>query len=177
MNIEIIGEEIISSIKFPDIQKELVDIDTIFRKTNKSFPRLLESMGLIASFDFTKRNNKKLYTHEFIKTFVEFLKEKHTTLYFFSNTLTKDAFRNTLIRKLKRIFGVLVWEDCQSISELAHRLQKRDCDVFSSMEIFLNTPHVVNFRKIKRNLDKEGLTYLHDVYFENLSNKMHIINY
>jgi hypothetical protein len=175
VNIEIIGEEIVTSIKFPEIKKEMVDIDTIFRETNKTYPILLESLGLITTFDFTKRSYKRLYTHEFIKTFVEFIKNRgEYTTYFFSDSLTKDPFRNSLIKKLKRIFGVLIWEDFQSISDFSEKLVHMDCGIQTGLELFFNSPHEVNFRKIKKNLDKEGLTYLHDIYFENVANKLHL---
>jgi hypothetical protein len=86
--------------------KKIIDVDEVFKETNENFAMLLENLGLTATFDFSKRNNQKLYTHEFIKTFTEFLKYTQQDFVFFSNTLTKDKFRNQLLKKVRRIFKI-----------------------------------------------------------------------
>lgn len=153
--------------------KQIIDIDEIFRKTNDNFATLLENLGLITTFDFSKRNNKKLYTHEFIKTFTEFLKyNTQTNFIFFSNTLTKDKFRNQLLNKLRRIFKIKIWEENYSLEHFEYLIHIRDCGVISGLEIAFENKKPPSFRKIYKFLEKEGLTFLNEQYFQEVVNKM-----
>jgi hypothetical protein len=68
----------------------------------------------------------------------------------------------------------LVWEDCQSLSELILKLENGNCGVCSGLEVFFNTHRKINFQKIRKNLEREGLINLHEKYFQDLENKMQI---
>lgn len=175
MNYEINSFENICSIRFPDLQKELVDIDCLFRQTNCDFYDLLVEMGIDTDFDFKKAHNKKLYTHSFIKTVTDYFKNKEDDFrpYFYSNLLTKDTFRNNLIKKIRRAFGFLVWEDIYEFEIIHEKLE--DCDVNTKLIGLFNTEKKIkSFKYVKRFLEKEGLTHLNEVYFKDLGNKIQI---
>lgn len=173
MNLEIIEEAITTTIRFPDLGKDLIDIDVIFRRTNFNYCNLMSSLGLPLSFDFSKRNNKRLYTHEFLKTFMEFLKERQDFKpYFFSDIRNKDKHTRSLIKKLGRIFGTHVWPESKTLSEFALYIKESHCGVISHLELFFSHEKRLNFQKIRKNLEKEGLTFLNEVYFEDFSNKL-----
>jgi hypothetical protein len=93
------------SLIFEKENKEMVDIDYIFKKTNDNFCVYLNNLSLPINFDFRNRDNKKIYMNEFIKTFTHYVKfrENKEKLYFYSNILTKDDFRNKLVLKLKTV--------------------------------------------------------------------------
>lgn len=152
----------------------MYDIDILFRQTNRKYCELLHSFGLDPDFNFSKRNNKKFYTHEFIKNFVEFLKtcDQKQTLSFYSNPINKDKFRNQLISKLKNTFNILVWEYDMDLQEFYFELNKNGAELTSRLELFFEQKRNPSFRKIKKNLEREGLINLNDVYFENIYNKM-----
>jgi hypothetical protein len=176
MNIEKeVLESVVVSIVFEDSNKELLDIDEIFKKTNREFPEMLKNLNLDISFDFSNRDIKKLYTTQFLLTFVEYIKNRNRTekLYLFSNQLTKDAFRNRLIHKLKTIFGFTVLEQIKDLNEIFEKITESDCETVSHVELFLNTERKLkSLKQIKKYLNKNGLTYLNDVYFNELSNKL-----
>lgn len=160
-------------MRIPFQGKQIIDIDEIFKETNTNFAILLENMGIHANFDFSKRNNKKLYTHEFIRTFTEFLKHNiHTDFIFFSNTLTKDKFRNQLLKKIKRIFKITIWEENYDLEHFEYLIKNRNCLIISGLEMafFKRTPP--SFKKIFKYLEKEGLTFLNEKYFQEVVNKM-----
>ena len=160
-----------SRISFQD--KQIIDIDEIFRETNENFAILLENLGLTTTFDFSKRNNKKLYTHEFIRTFTEFL--KHNTnrdFIFFSNTLTKDKFRNQLLAKIRRIFKIRIWEENYDLEHFEYLIKNRNCLIISGLEMAFLNRKKPSFKKISKYLEKEGLTFLNEQYFQDMVNKM-----
>lgn len=173
MIIEKIGEIEISSIILHDYKKSVIDIDILFKKTNINYINLVSDLGLVPSFDFSKKNNKKLYTHEFIRTFMEFLKDNTKyPIYFFSSSSTKDKFRNKLVEKMIKIFGAKIWQSHESFSEFISQLENKNASLVSNFILFLSEEKNIKFKKIKKNLQKEGLTFLNDVYFEEFSNKM-----
>ena len=153
--------------------RKIIDIDEIFRDTNTNFAILLESLGLTTTFDFSKRNNKKLYTHEFIKTTTQFLKfNTHTDFIFFSNALTKDKFRNQLLAKIRRIFKIRIWNANYNLEHLEYLIDIRDCSTISGLEMAFLNRKPPSFRKIYKYLEKEGLTFLNEQYFQDVVNKM-----
>lgn len=159
--------------RIPFQDKQIIDIDEIFRETNANFAVLLESLGLMTTFDFSKRNNKKLYTHEFIKTTTQFLKYRiNKDSIFFSNALTKDRFRNQLLNKIRRIFKIRVWEANYDLDHLSYLIEMRDCSTISGLEIAFQNRKTPSFRKISKYLEKEGLTFLNEKYFQEIVNKM-----
>ena len=151
---------------------KLIDIDIIFEKTNQNYHSLLAELGMPQTFDLSKRNNKRLYTHTFLKTFMDYLKENEPPFYFYSDVDTKDKIRNTLVGKVKRIFKVPIWEDFGDLQDFEKRAQDNECSVVGLLEIFFADRKTPKFKRIKSLLEKEGLTFLNDVYFEDLSNKL-----
>ncbi len=155
--------------------KQIIDIDEIFKETNENFAILLENLGLTTTFDFSKRNNQKLYTHEFIKTFTEFLKYTRIDFVFFSNTLTKDKFRNQLLKKVRRIFKINIIEKNYDFEKLEYFLKIWNAEVISELEMAFENRQTPSFRKISKYLEKEGLTFLNEQYFQEVTNKMTIL--
>ena len=176
MNIEkTLGDVSIISLKFPDIHKELINVDHIFLETNKNFSKYLQNMGLPNSFDFSDSINKKIYTQEFLKAFIEFIKNRDSknTPYFYSNTLTKDRFRNSLIKKLKSHFGFLIWEDILELSEWVQKLEEGDCGVVTGFETFITSERKHRrLKTIKKRLTAEGLKFMSETYFNDVVNKL-----
>lgn len=154
--------------------KIIIDIDEVFKDANVNFAILLENLGLTATFDFSKRNNKKLYTHEFIKTLTEFLKYIRQDFIFFSNTLTKDKFRNQLLSKSRRIFKINIIEKNFDMEHLEYLLVIRNAEIISEFESAFQNRKTPSFRKISKYLEKEGLTFLNEQYFQEVINKMAI---
>lgn len=157
------------------ISKQIIDIDEVFKQTNENFYWLLKDLGLTANFDFSKRNNKKLYTHQFIKTFTEFLKNINGEFVFFSNTLTKDKFRNQLLAKIRRIFKINIIEKNYTFEQLQYHLECRSAEIVSELESAFQNRKTPSFRKISKYLEKEGLTFLNEQYFQEVINKMTIL--
>lgn len=155
--------------------KQIIDIDEVFKETNENFAILLENLGLTTTFDFSKRNNQKLYTHEFIKTFTEFLKYTRIDFVFFSNTLTKDKFRNQLLKKVRRIFKINMIEKNYDFEKLEYFLKIWNAEVISELEMAFENRQTPSFRKISKYLEKEGLTFLNEQYFQEVTNKMTIL--
>jgi hypothetical protein len=156
------------------VNPRLIDIDIIFEKTNQNYHYLLKDLGIPQSFDLSKRNNKRLYTHTFLKTFMDYLKENDPPFYFYSNVTTKDHRRNTLVGKIKRIFKIPIWEECGDLQQFEDKVSNNECAVVGLLEVFFATKDTPKFKRIKSLLEKEGLTMLNDVYFEDLSNKLSI---
>jgi len=152
--------------------KRIIDIDEIFKDTNNNFTMLLENLGLTVNFDFSKRNNKKLYTHEFIKTFTEFLKYNQQDFIFFSNLLTKDKFRNQLLSKIRRIFKINIIEKNFGMENLEYLLKIWNAEIISEFESAFQNRKPPSFRKISKYLEKEGLIFLNEQYFQEVVNKM-----
>ncbi len=155
--------------------KKIIDVDEVFKETNENFAMLLENLGLTATFDFSKRNNQKLYTHEFIKTFTEFLKYTQQDFVFFSNTLTKDKFRNQLLKKVRRIFKINIIEKNFDFEKLEYLLKILNAEMISELEMAFQNRKTPSFRKISKYLEKEGLTFLNEQYFQEVINKMTIL--
>jgi hypothetical protein len=174
---KILTEDIIKIVRFPDIKKELIDIDIIFKTTNQNYSKLLLNLGLEVSFDLTKRDNKKLYTHTFLKTFMDFIDGNNNEykLFFFSDISTKDKIRNILVNKIKKYFGFLIFEDNIDLSTFINKIENNDGNYTPKFEIFLNSEKKPKqFKFIKKYLDKEGLEFMSNNYFENFCNKMMI---
>jgi|694.fasta_scaffold00065_33 hypothetical protein len=165
------------SLIFEKENKEMVDIDYIFKKTNDNFCVYLNNLSLPINFDFRNRDNKKIYMNEFIKTFTHYVKfrENKEKLYFYSNILTKDDFRNKLVLKLKTLFGITILEDYKSLENISTLMEIGCCDTVTKIINFLNQERKVkSFKQIKKYLEKNGFVYLNDVYFNDFSNKLRL---
>ena len=175
MNIENIeSESMVVSVLFHDTKKELIDIDHLFRITNRSFAKIIGELNLPLTFDFSKTDNKKIYMHAFILALSEFLRERERdyTPYFYSNTLTKDSFRNGIIKRIKSLFGFLIWEDVKELKDFSELVKENDCNCYA-FSIFLQSfKKAKSFKQMKKYAEKQGLTFLGDVYLQDLSNKM-----
>lgn len=174
MNIERIQEPI-SSARFHNSHKELVDLDFLFKEANKFFARYFLELGATPSFDFKENHNKKLYTNEFIKVVCEFVKNRECnyTLYFYWDTSRNDTFRDKLVKKLKTMFGFKIWEGPETLEGFVQKVEDNDCDTITGLEVFLDSEKTLKgFKHIRKHLEKTGMTFLNDVYFSELSNKM-----
>lgn len=174
------SEKVLESVIFYDKidYRTIIDVDFLFKMTNRSFAELLKDLGLNVNFDFSLRDNKKLYLHEFIKNICDFLKANKTpsTLYFYSNLLTKDPFRNSIIKKMKSIFGFQIWEEAYEFGDFVNKIENEDCSILPGLEVMFSSDKAPkSLRKVKKSLDKMGLTYLNDVYFQDVVNKQVVI--
>ena len=156
----------------------LMDIDHVFRQSNTLFAQLLSDIGLPKNYDFSQKINKQLYTHAFLLTLCEVIK-KHTStlkLKFYSNTFTKDLFRNKLLNRLQSIFGFKVINGGYTFPDLVDCLNRQEGGIISNLEIFFaEESKPKSFKHIKKYLQKNGLTELEDTYFQDIANKLMIL--
>ena len=174
---EITTEENYTNIIFHDDRIIFTDIDTLFRETNIFFAKILKGMFIDITFDFSQKYNRTIYKHAFLKIICSHIQsqELNYKLYFFSNNLTKDKFRNTLLKKLKTIFGFKVLEDVMDFSEVIQKIENNDCELIPRLQLFLQKDtRPKTFKHIKRYLENEGLKDMGE-YFKEVSNKMLII--
>lgn len=164
----------IIGLKFLDYKKELIDLNQIFQKTNKSYIQYTESRNIDSIFDFKNKFSKDLYTHFFFTEFMEFLGSDRDdyTPYFYSNTESKDKFRNSLVRKIRTIFGFDILETQMDLDLFYEKIESGDCSAITTIEGFLHSPKKrKRLKTVKKSLEREGLKFLHDVYFEEIKNK------
>jgi hypothetical protein len=174
---QITKEENYTKIIFHDDRIVFADIDTLFRETNIYFTKILKGMFIDVTFDFSVKYNRTIYKHAFLKTVCEHIssQELNYKLYFYSNNLTKDKFRNALLKKLKTIFGFRVLEDVMDFSEVVEKFEDNDCELIPRLEVFFqNNSRPKTFKHIKKFLEKEGLKNMGD-YFKEVSNKILIL--
>lgn len=163
---------------FPNHNISLIDIDRIFKSSNIHFGKCLTDIGLSNNFDFSQKINKRLYTHSFLITLCDFIVicPSIYKMKFYSNTNTKDAFRNSLLKKVKSIFGFDILNGDTVFPDIAKKIFINDAGMISTLEIFFNTStNPKSFKHIKRYLEKNGLKRLQDSYFQNITNKMKIM--
>jgi hypothetical protein len=168
-------ENYVTSMIFESRNQEILDIDEIFKQTNRNFAKLLTSLSMEVDFNFKNKNNVRLYTNEFIQTFVEFIKSRKRTekLNIYSNILTKDAFRNRLVKKLKTMFGFNILETCHDMTTIFDNFQNGDCETVTMIENFLNQPRKCkSYKHVKKYFEKHGYKFLNDSYFQDFTNKL-----
>lgn len=154
------------------------DIDNTFILTNKNIGTYCQSVGLPLAFDFKNKNNRSLYKHFFIQNVCEFIKQysSNKRTIFYNNTTTKDPFRQQLVEKIRRIFGIKIFHGTWDYSTFCNLLKNSDTFLTEQMDILINCDcKPKNFKHIKKYLEKEGLTHLNDTYFQELSNMMTIL--
>lgn len=174
---EITTEENYTKIIFHDDRIIFVDIDTLFRKTNIYFAKILKGLFMDVTFDFSVKYNRTIYKHAFLNMICEDIssQELNYRLYFYSNNLTKDKFRNSLIKKMKTIFGFKVLEDVMDFSEVIEKFESNDCEFVPKLRIFLQKDtKPKTFKHIKRYLEKEGLKDMGN-FFKDVSSKLLIM--
>lgn len=155
----------------------IYDIDQLFIKTNKMTAKYLVSCGLPLTFDFSKKDNQKIFTHHFLTILCDFIMENphNCKMIFYSNTLTKDPFRNNLITKMKKIFGFKIYEGVWGHSEFLKVIKGSSVTV-DEFELFIQLESKPKtFKHIKKFLEKEGYKALNDTYFKDIANKMIIV--
>lgn len=158
-----------------DGHRNIVNIDTLFRVTNVEFMNLLKNLDLPITFDFSKRNNKKLYTHTFIKVLVEFLKiYKNNDFIFYSSAQKRDLFQTQLLKRVQSIFKIRIIEKNLFFTSYKFCLVERHAETISEVDSLFNNKKPPSFKKISKYLEKEGLTFLKEKYFQDISNKMYI---
>lgn len=155
-----------------------VNLDSIFKQTNKMVGEYLLNQGLPITFDFSDKNNKAIYTHYFLNNVCESLRTYtgKQKLIFYNNTLSKDVFRNKLIAKVRRIFGFKIFDGVWDIVPFLQMVRERDIQIIDNLELLIKCDcKPKTFRHIKKYLEKEGLKALNDTYFKDISNKMLIL--
>jgi hypothetical protein len=168
-------DDLVVSLIFEHRNQEIIDIDEIFKQTNRNFAKLLDTLGIKVDFNFKKRDNVRLYTNEFIETFVEFIKNRNRSekLSIYSNILTKDDFRNRLVKKLKTMFGFNILETYDDMTVLYNRLEENECETVTLVENFLNKERKCkSFKHVKKYFEKHGYKFLNDTYFKDFTNKL-----
>lgn len=174
---EIKTEENYTKIIFHDERIIFTDIDTVFRETNIFFAKILRAMFIDVTFDFSKSYNKTIYSHAFLKIVCEHIisQESNYRLCFYSNSLTKDKFRNSLLRKLKSIFGFKILEDVMDFSEVIEKIETNDAQLTPRLEIFFQKDtKPKSFKHIKKYLEKTGLKDM-GTHFSDVANKMSLM--
>jgi hypothetical protein len=153
----------------------IYDIDEIFIKTNKSLAQYLINKGLPLTFDFSNKDNQKLFIHYFLCNLCEFVKSNphNRKMIFYSNVFTKDPFRLKVISKVKQIFGFKIWEGIWTHKEFLKLLDFGKAASIDTFELFIQEESKPkSFKHIKKYLDKEGFTFLGETFFTDLVNKM-----
>ena len=153
----------------------IYDIDDIFINTNKEVARYLIKAGLPLTFDFSKKDNQKLFIHFFLCNLCDFIKSNphNRKMIFYSNTLTKDPFRIKVISKVKQIFGFKIWEGVWSHKEFLKILDFRKASFIDEFELFIQEESKPKTLKhVKKYLEKEGFLFLGDTFFTDIINKM-----
>jgi hypothetical protein len=177
MNIEVVMNDAVdmSMVAFHDHQTLLIDIDFLFKDANSYYSNILTSMYLTPEYDFSCAWDKSLYTHAFIITVCEYIKNNSSPykICFYSYNRTKDTFRNKLISKVKKIFGFKILEGDVAFFELVEKIENLDATIIPDLEVFFaQTTKPKTFKYIKRYTKQHGLKTLKDEYFKDIANKM-----
>ena len=157
---------------------EIHDIDYVFMQTNNAIKDFLLDHNLSISFDFSDKNNRVLYTHFFLQSICEFIKIKspYNKIIFYNNALNKDNFRNNLIKKIVKIFGIKIFSGIWDIKQFMSLVVNKDSLVYDKFETLINCNcKPKSFKHIKKYLIAEGLVQLQDSYFQDVANKMIIV--
>lgn len=153
----------------------IVDINKIFRNTNINYYNAHDDIGLNISFDFSKTNNKRLYTHYYLMEVCENMKNNlDARLVLYRNTINMEKnFIDKLVKKTKTIFGVLIIECDMTFDNYIASLIKNSASSVQTIDTITTTEtKPKTFKHIKKYLHQNGLTYLDDVFFNDLRNKL-----
>ena len=169
---------VIQTIHFTHKNVVIEDIDNTFKLTNKSISLYCKQVGLPLTFDFRDKNNRAIYKNYFILHICEFIKQYscNRRTIFYNNLTSKDPFRQKLVEKIRRIFGIKVFHGTWDYSTFCDLLKTSDTFLTEQMDILINCDcKPKNFKHIKKYLEKEGLYHLNDIYFQELANMMTIV--
>jgi uncharacterized Fe-S center protein len=174
-NVIRITEDSLVEIIFKNYDKRLVDIDFLFRNTVKTYSAMMVSLGVPVSYDFSDRTNKRFFTNEFVKNYISLCKESEYQLVFYINTTNTNKFQMNLVKKLKTIFGNIFIERPYELSMMMDNYDNGNVETIEMLEFLFSKSSQRNLKKIKSFFKREGLTFLHDVYIENINNKMSVL--
>lgn len=151
------------------------NLNNTFKKVNDCFYSLITEMGL--EIDLSKKDQQKIYTHYFIKTLCDELDiSNNKKIIYYINLIDICSIHKKIIKKIVKIFGFRIYTHYYSLEQFLSKLKSNDCEIVDDFDTFLNKQSKPSsFRKIKRHLDKEGMTYLSDSYFQEIANKIAIM--
>ena len=98
-------------------------------------------------------------------------------LVFFRNTVNMEKnFIDKLVKKVKTIFGLDIIECDMKFDDFVAGLVKDSGELVQKVEQIINSDKKPKtFKHIKRYFEKNGLTYLDDVFFDDIRNRMMIM--
>ena len=150
------------------------NLNEIFKKTNVDFYEHISDLGL--ELNLSNKDQQKIYLHHFIVYLCNHLKIHNDKIIFHINTFETCDIHLKIIKKVKNIFGIKIWESPYDLPTFIVNLRNRDVEVVDKFEIWLNTKSKPKtFKHIKKYLDKEGFNLLSDSYFQDIANKMAIV--
>lgn len=154
------------------------NLQDTFVLTNKMVGNYCQQSGIPLSFNFNNKNNKALYKNYFIYNICELIKNysnKQKTI-FYNDITAIDPFRQKLVNKMRQILGIKVFSGTWNYSDFCTLLKTNDTFCTEQLDILIECDcKPKSFKHIKKYLEKEGLIYLNDSYFEELSNMMTIL--
>ena len=150
---------------------KIVSFNKVLNNTIEDLYKMTEKLDL--QLDINHPTIKLLFFHNLTLSIVHYLKEcKEDKIIFFTSKNVYNKSINSIIRKLKNIFGIVLWEENKSFDEFCEDLMKFDCKLISKLETLSNKESKVkSFKRIKKELQKNGLSYLEKIFFQNLQNK------
>lgn len=150
------------------------DLGDVFKKVNVVFYEYITQIGL--PLDLTKKDQQKIYLHFFIKDLSSILVSYNRKVIFHINTFDCCNIQYKIIKKVKQIFGIRIWESPYSMEMFADKLINNNVEIVDDFEMWINqdlTPK--SFKHIKKYLNKEGFTSLSEIHFEIIANKIAIL--
>ena len=166
------------AFELPEHNVQVINFDWVFGKVNSAFMETHLNLGLDITFDFKIKENRSLYTHSFIMTICDMITNhtKSSRVIFYSDSLTREEFREKLIKKVITVFGFDVLYGNGSLLEIMEFIQTNNCEIISKLESIIHKEkRAKSFKHIKKYLIKNGLTNLQDSFFQDISNKMLIM--
>jgi hypothetical protein len=110
-----------------------------------------------------------------VKNYISLCKESEYQLVFYINTTNTSKFQMNLVKKLKTIFGNIFIERPYELSMMMDNYDNGNVETIEMLEFLFSKSSQRNLKKIKSFFKREGLTFLHDVYIENINNKMSVL--
>lgn len=153
------------------------DLDEFFIKTNKMYYGYCSNVGL--EINLERRDHQKIYFHYFLVNLCEFIKDNPYNckiIYYSNNWLRLHKFHRNIIKKVKMIFGLKIWEDDMPIENFLENLRLANPDIDKFETFIRSNTKSKTFKYIKKYLEREGFKALSDTYFRDVANKMLVCN-
>lgn len=169
----------LDQILLTDSNIRIIDINRVIGYSNYKYYQETQKLGLGLNFDFSKPNNKRLYTHCFLMSICDLIQENvGFRLVLFRNTINMEKnFIDKLVKKTKKIFGFDIIECDMKFDDFVAGLIKDSGELVQKVEQIINSDKKPKtFKHIKRYFTQNGLTHLDDVFFQDIRNKMMIMN-